>query len=276
MGDRVSGRRCCAPSQGRRRADASEAMIRLVGVEKSLGGQPVLRGVDLVIPTGTLTAIIGRSGGGKSVLLKHLIGLVQPDRGQVWVDGVELTAARAKRLQDIRRRCGVLFQGAALFDSLTVRENVAFPLRETLRLPEAEALRRADQKLDKVDLSGMGHKFPAELSGGMKKRVGLARALALEPEILLFDEPTTGLDPVTARTIRDLIVASHRRLGCTTVLVSHDLQEVRALSDGVAFLSEGRIAAIGPTADLAGMSDPSLQEFLSAGGLGGQQVQRVA
>ena len=251
-------------------------MIRLVGVEKALGGQPVLRGVDLIIPKGKLTAIIGRSGEGKSVLLKHLIGLVKPDRGQVWVDGVELTAVRAKRLQDIRRRCGVLFQGAALFDSLTVRENVAFPLRETLGLPEPEVLRRADQKLLEVALPGMGHKLPAELSGGMKKRVGLARALALEPEILLFDEPTTGLDPVTARTIRDLIVASHRRLGCTTVLVSHDLQEVLALADCVAFLADGKIAAIGPTADLAQMGGPSLREFLSAGGLGVRRAQLVA
>ncbi len=251
-------------------------MIRLVGVERTLGGQPVLRGVNLIIPEGKVTAIIGRSGEGKSVLLKHMIGLLQPDRGEVWVNGVELTSVRAKRLKDIRRRCGVLFQGAALFDSLTVWENVAFPLRETLRLPEPDVRRRADQLLEEVGLADMGYKYPAELSGGMKKRVGLARALALEPEIVLFDEPTAGLDPVTARTIRDLIVDSHRRLGCTTVLVSHDLQEVLTLADCVAFLADGKIAVSSPTADLARVSDPSLREFLSAGGLGGRRLQRVA
>jgi len=162
-------------------------MIKLVGVEKTLGGQPVLCGVDLTIPAGKLTTIIGRSGGGKSVLLKHMIGLLQPDRGQVWVDGIEISRLRGKALNEVRKRFAMLFQGAALFDSLTVFENVAFPLREKLRLADAEVVRRVEEMLEQVGLSGMGHKFPAELSGGMKKRAGLARALVMEPEIILFD-----------------------------------------------------------------------------------------
>ena len=169
-------------------------MIKLVGVEKTLGGQRVLQGVDFDIPAGKLTTIIGRSGEGKSVLLKHMIGLLQPDRGQVWVGDKEISRMRGKALNEVRKRFAMLFQGAALFDSLTVFENVAFPLREKLRMKGAEVSRRADEKLEQVGLAGMGHKYPAELSGGMKKRAGLARALVMEPEIILFDE----LNAVTA------------------------------------------------------------------------------
>ncbi|MGH7254465.1 MAG: ABC transporter ATP-binding protein, partial [Nitrospirales bacterium] len=169
-------------------------MIKLVGVEKRFGEQAVLRGVDLTVPAGKVTTIIGASGGGKSVLLKHMIGLLQPDRGEVWVDGLEISRLRASRLNEVRKRFAMLFQGAALFDSLSVFDNVAFPLREKARLSEPDVRRRVEDMLDRVGLAGMGHKFPAELSGGMKKRAGLARALVMEPEILLFDEPTTGLD----------------------------------------------------------------------------------
>src|SRR5574339_1319179 len=190
-------------------------MIKLVGVEKTLGGQRVLQGLDLDIPAGKLTTIIGRSGEGKSVLLKHMIGLLQPDAGQVWVDGVEISRLRGKALNEVRKRFAMLFQGAALFDSLTVFENVAFPLREKLRMKGAEVSRRGDEKLEQVGLGGMGHKYPAELSGGMKKRTGLARALVMEPEIILFDEPTTGLDPLMAKTIRELIVGMQRAIGFT-------------------------------------------------------------
>jgi len=182
-------------------------MIKLVGVEKTLGGQRVLQGVDLTIPTGKLTTVIGKSGEGKSVLLKHMIGLMQPDRGEVWVGDVEISRLRGARLNDVRKRFSMLFQGAALFDSLTVFENVAFPLREKLRMKGPDVARRVDEKLEQVGLAGMGHKFPSELSGGMRKRAGLARALVMEPEIILFDEPTTGLDPLMAKSIHDLIVA---------------------------------------------------------------------
>src|SRR5574342_1225073 len=174
-------------------------MIKLVGVEKTLGGQRVLQGVDLTIPVGKLTTVIGKSGEGKSVLLKHMIGLLQPDEGEVWVDGTDISRLRGHALNEVRKRFAMLFQGAALFDSLTVFENVAFPLREKLRMKEPEVTRRVEEKLEQVGLAAMGHKFPAELSGGMKKRAGLARALVMEPEIMLFDEPTTGLDPLMAK-----------------------------------------------------------------------------
>jgi len=242
-------------------------MIKLVGVEKTLGGQPVLRGVDLDIPAGKLTTIIGGSGGGKSVLLKHVIGLMQPDRGEVWVDGIEISRLKGRALNDVRKKFAMLFQGAALFDSLTVFENVAFPLREKLRLAETEVARRVEEKLEQVGLSGMGHKFPAELSGGMKKRVGLARALVMEPEIILFDEPTTGLDPLMANTIHDLIVGMHRTLGFTAVMVSHEIPEIFLISDWVAMLKDGKIAAMAPSADFQKTTDPAIREFISVGSM---------
>ena len=240
-------------------------MIKLVGVEKTLGGQPVLRGVDLTIPAGKLTTIIGRSGEGKSVLLKHMIGLLQPDRGEVWVDGVEISRLRGKALNEVRKRFAMLFQGAALFDSLTVFGNVAFPLREKLRLAEKDVVRKVEEKLEQVGLSDMGHKFPAELSGGMKKRVGLARALVMEPEIILFDEPTTGLDPLMAKTIHDLIVAMHRTFGFTAVMVSHEIPEIFSISDWVAMLKEGKIAAMAPSPEFQRTTDQAIQEFISVG-----------
>ena len=242
----------------------SPSTIKLIGVEKTLGGTPVLRGVNLVIPPGKLTTIIGRSGEGKSVLLKHIIGLMQPDRGEVWVDGLEISRLKGKRLNQVRERFAMLFQGAALFDSLTVFENVAFPLRERRHLPEPEVIRRVEEKLEQVGLSGMGHKYPAELSGGMKKRAGLARALVMEPEIILFDEPTTGLDPLMAKTIRELIVTMHRTLGFTAVMVSHDIQEIFAISDWVAMLRQGAIAAMAPPAEFQRTSDQGIREFITA------------
>lgn len=242
-------------------------MIKLVGVEKTLGGQPVLCGVDLTIPAGKLTTIIGRSGGGKSVLLKHMIGLLQPDRGEVWVDGTEISRLRGKALNEVRKRFAMLFQGAALFDSLTVFENVAFPLREKLRLPDADVVRRVEEKLEQVGLSGMGHKFPAELSGGMKKRAGLARALVMEPEIILFDEPTTGLDPLMAKTIHDLIVAMHRTFNFTAIMVSHEIPEIFSISDWVAMLKDGKIAAMAPSAEFQRTTDPAVLEFIAIDGV---------
>ncbi|MGH7232748.1 MAG: ABC transporter ATP-binding protein, partial [Nitrospiraceae bacterium] len=226
----------------------------------------VLNGIDLAIPAGKLTTIIGRSGGGKSVLLKHIIGLLQPDRGEVWVDDIDISRLKAKELNDVRKRFSMLFQGAALFDSLTVFENVAFPLREKLRLPQAEVVRRVEEKLEQVGLSGMGHKFPAELSGGMKKRTGLARALVMEPEIMLFDEPTTGLDPLMAKTIHDLIVETQRRFRFTAVMVSHEIPEIFSISDWVAMLKDGKIAVMAPTAEFQQTTDPAVREFITVGG----------
>ncbi len=241
-------------------------MIKLVGVEKTLGGQRVLQGVDLTIPTGKLTTVIGKSGEGKSVLLKHMIGLMQPDRGEVWVGDIEISHLKGKALNDIRKRFAMLFQGAALFDSLSVFENVAFPLREKLRMKGPEVTRRVDEKLEQVGLAGMGHKFPAELSGGMRKRAGLARALVMEPEIILFDEPTTGLDPLMVKSIHDLIVAMQRRFKFTAVMVSHEIPEIFGISDWVAMLKKGRIAEMAPAAEFSRTTDPEIREFISVGG----------
>ncbi len=239
-------------------------MITLVGAEKTLGGKPVLRGVNLTIPAGQLTTLIGRSGEGKTVPLKHMIGLLRPDRGEVWVDGVEISRLKGKRLNEVRTRFAMLFQGAALFDSLTVFENIAFPLRARLGLPDREVAPRVQEVLDRVGLPGMGDKRPAELSGGMKKRVGLARALVMEPEILLIDEPTTGLDPLTARRIHELIVTMHQALGFTAVMVSHDIPEIIAISDWVAMVRDGRIAAMAPPAVFGPTADRGIREFIMA------------
>jgi phospholipid/cholesterol/gamma-HCH transport system ATP-binding protein len=219
----------------------------------------------LEIPPGKLTTIIGRSGEGKSVLLKHIIGLLQPDRGQVWVDGIELSRLKGRALNEVRKRFAMLFQSAALFDSLSVFENVAFPLREKLRLSNSEIATRVEEKLEQVGLSGMGHKFPAELSGGMKKRTGLARALVMEPEIVLFDEPTTGLDPLMAKTIHDLIVSTQRKFGFTGVMVSHQIPEIFSISDWVAMLKDGRIALMAPAQEFQRTSEPEIREFISVG-----------
>ena len=241
-------------------------MIKLVGVEKTLGKQAVLRGVDLTIPTGKLTTIIGRSGEGKSVLLKHIIGLMQPDRGEVWIDGTNIARLKGQALNEVRKKFAMLFQGAALFDSMTVFENVAFPLREKLRLKGDVVTRRVEEKLDQVGLKGMGHKFPAELSGGMRKRAGLARALVMEPEIILFDEPTTGLDPLMAKAIHDLIVAMQHQFKFTAVMVSHEIPEIFGISDYVAMLKHGRIAEMAPSSEFVKTTDEEIREFIFVGG----------
>lgn len=241
-------------------------MLKLVGVTKTLGGQQVLRGVDLVVPKGKLTTIIGRSGEGKSVLLKHMIGLLQPDAGEVWVDDIEISRLRGHALNEVRKRFAMLFQGAALFDSLTVFENVAFPLREKLRLKGSEVTSRVEEKLDQVGLTGMGHKFPAELSGGMRKRAGLARALVMQPEIMLFDEPTTGLDPLMAKSIHDLITSMQRTFKFTAVMVSHEIPEIFGISDYVAILKHGKIAAMAEPFEFQRTTDPEIKEFISVGG----------
>lgn len=241
-------------------------MIKLVGVEKTLGKQAVLRGVDLTIPTGKLTTIIGRSGEGKSVLLKHIIGLMQPDRGEVWIDGTDIARLKGPALNEVRKKFAMLFQGAALFDSMTVFENVAFPLREKLRLKGDVVTRRVEEKLEQVGLKGMGHKYPAELSGGMRKRAGLARALVMEPEIILFDEPTTGLDPLMAKAIHDLIVAMQQQFRFTAVMVSHEIPEIFGISDYVAMLKNGRIAEMAPSSEFVNTTDEEIREFIFVGG----------
>ena len=237
-------------------------MIRVEGLAKSFGRQAVLRGVDLEMPTGSITVIIGRSGGGKSVFLKHLLGLLRPDAGHVLVDGAEVTSLRGRALDEVRRRYGVVFQGGALFDSMSCVENVAFPLREKLRLPRAEMDKRVEAALAQVGLEGIGAKYPAEISGGMRKRVAIARALVIEPEIVFFDEPTTGLDPILVNTIHRLIKDLHRRFRFTAVMVSHEIPEIFEIADRVAMLHQGRIVEVGPPAAIQQSETRVVRQFI--------------
>jgi phospholipid/cholesterol/gamma-HCH transport system ATP-binding protein len=237
-------------------------VTKVVGLRKSFHGQPVLRGVDLEVPDGSITVIIGRSGGGKSVFLKHLLGLLRPDSGRIEVGGVDLAGLRGRPLDEVRKRYGVVFQGGALFDSMTCRENVAFPLREKTRLTRAEIAAKVDTALERVGLAGIGGKYPEEVSGGMRKRVAIARALVTEPEIVFFDEPTTGLDPVLVNTIHQLILDLHRRSKFTAVMVSHEIPEVFHLADRIGMLHEGRIVEIGPPEAIQNSQNPIVRQFI--------------
>ncbi len=237
-------------------------MIRVRGLQKRFGAQAVLRGLDLDIATGEIIVVIGRSGGGKSVLLKHLIGLLRPDAGTVVVDGVEITRLRGRDLDRVRDRYGVVFQGGALFDSMSVYDNVAFPLREKSLLAADEIHDRVQEKLEQVGLTGMGTKNPAEISGGMRKRVAIARALVTEPEIVFFDEPTTGLDPILVNTIHHLIVELHRKFRFTAVMVSHEIPEIFEIADRVAMLHDGVIVEVGPPDAVRTSANPVVQHFI--------------
>lgn len=238
-------------------------MIKLINLVRTFNEQRVLNGLNLEVPQGKITVIIGKSGAGKSVLLKHIAGLLKPDSGQVIIDGFDLTRARPKELQEFRKRLGVLFQGGALFDSLNIFENVAFPLREKTRLSEAEIRKRVHERLAQVNLPPeVASKYPDELSGGMKKRAALARALIQEPEILLFDEPVTGLDPPMTNTVFHLITKTHQESGYTGVVVSHDIPEVFQIADFVAMLYEGRIIASGTPQEMQRFPDPVVQSFI--------------
>ena len=237
-------------------------MIKVERLWKSFRGTPVLRGIDLEVPDGTITVIIGRSGGGKSVFLKHLIGLLRPDSGRVLVDGVDVGALRGRALDEVRKRYGVVFQGGALFDSMTCRENVAFPLREKTRLSRTDIAKQVDTALERVGLAGIGDKYPEEVSGGMRKRVAFARALVTQPEIVFFDEPTTGLDPVLVNTIHRLIRDLHQTSRFTAIMVGHEIPEVFEIADRVGMLHEGRIVEIGSPAEIQRSSNPIVQQFI--------------
>jgi phospholipid/cholesterol/gamma-HCH transport system ATP-binding protein len=235
--------------------------IALAGVTKAFRGKPVLRGVDLEIGTGETTVILGGSGSGKSVCMKHMIGLLRADAGEIRVFGRDVTRLSESAWVEVRRDFGMVFQSAALFDSLSVYENVAYPIREHERWEEARVAERVAWCLAAVGLAGVERPLTAELSGGMRKRVGVARAIALGPKIILYDEPTTGLDPANSRRIGELIQRLQRELGATSVVVTHDLELAFAIADRVALLKDGRIAVEGPAAALRGGEHPALREF---------------
>lgn len=238
-------------------------MIETRNIRKRFGTQHVLAGVDLKIESGEAVAIVGRSGCGKSILLKHLIGLLAPDSGDVLVNGKEIAHLTERELLDVRREFGLLFQSAALFDSLTVSENVAFPLRRQRKLSESEIHSKVAEALEMVGLPGTQAKKPAELSGGMRKRVGLARAIVYRPSILLYDEPTTGLDPIASDSIDQLIRSLCSHLKATTVVVTHDMRSVRTIAERVLLLHEGRIYANQKTPDLFASTDPVVHQFVN-------------
>ncbi|HYI01863.1 ABC transporter ATP-binding protein [Hyalangium sp.] len=239
-------------------------MIQIVNLHKMFGEHKVLTGINLTIPEGKTCVILGGSGSGKTVLMKHMIGLLKPDEGQVIVDGEDLVPLGDARLEQIRRKFGMVFQAAALFDSMTVYENVAFPLREHRKELSEEQIRAlVRSKLELMSLPpSVEAKFPADLSGGMRKRVGLARAVVMEPKIVLYDEPTTGLDPITTDSVDEMILAAQARLKVTSVVISHDIASAFNVGDYIAFLSKGLIIEFGPPEQLRSSEHPIVKNFL--------------
>lgn len=237
-------------------------MIKIIDLKKSFNSKKVLDGVNLEIEKGKITVIIGRSGEGKSVLIKHIIGLLKPDLGEILLDGQDITKMTERELNEVHRRFGMLFQGAALFDSMTVGENVAFPLREHTEMPEVDLKNVIKEKLRLVGLKNVENMMPADLSGGMKKRVGLARAIAMDPEIVLFDEPTTGLDPVMSDNVATLILDTQRNLKTTYIVITHDIPLTYKIADKIAMLHEGRIVEQGDVDYMKSSPNPILRQFL--------------
>lgn len=240
----------------------SETMIEVRQLRKSFGSHRILDGVEFSIEKGESIVIIGRSGGGKSVLLKHLIALLKPDAGQVLIQGQDIVPLNERQLLPVRHKFGMLFQGAALFDSLTVAENIGFAFRRDRELPEAEVARRVAEVLEMVDLPGIEKKNPAELSGGMRKRVGLARAIIYQPEIVLYDEPTTGLDPIVSDSIDQLILRVRDKLQVTSVVVTHDMRSARRLGQRILMLHKKRIYAAGTPDEIFNSPDPVVRQFV--------------
>ncbi|NUM74115.1 ATP-binding cassette domain-containing protein [candidate division KSB1 bacterium] len=239
-------------------------MIVIEDLKKKFEELPVLRGVNLTIEDGCTTAIIGGSGCGKSVLLKHIIGLLKPDSGSVFVDGDNIPQLPYPRLVEVRKKIGMVFQGSALFDSMTIEENMAMGLARHTKLASADIKKRISESLTMVGLAGVEPKFPAELSGGMKKRAAIARALVMKPQFLLYDEPTTGLDPPRADSINQVIFDLNEQLGVTSVVVTHDMHSVYRVAHKVAMLHEGRIHFYGTPAELAQCNEPAVLEFLES------------
>jgi len=241
---------------------AERPMIDVVDLHKSFGDHQVLTGINLSIPEGSTCVILGGSGSGKTVLMKHMIGLLKPDSGEVYVDGEDIVPLDAEGLEQMRKKFGMVFQAAALFDSMTVYENVSFPLKEHTKVSEEEAREIVRQKLEIVGLERVEDKYPADLSGGMRKRVGLARAIVLDPKIVLYDEPTTGLDPITTDYVDEMILDAKRELGVTSVVISHDIASSFKVADVLAVLYEGKIVASGPPEAVRRSEHPHVRQFL--------------
>lgn len=243
-------------------------MIEIINLCKSFDGHKVLNNLNLTINTGETTVIIGRSGCGKSVLLKHIIGLLKPDDGQILIDSKDVAGMDEKELNALRLRFGMLFQGAALFDSLNVLENVAFGMIEHTAATKDEIAKRVKECLTLVGLKGIEDKKPAELSGGMRKRVGLARAICMKPAIMLYDEPTTGVDPIMGDAINDLIVELHNKLKVTSIAVTHDMTSAYKIANKIAMLYNGRIIAFGTPGEIKNSQDPFVRQFITGAGKG--------
>jgi phospholipid/cholesterol/gamma-HCH transport system ATP-binding protein len=241
-------------------------MIEIKNIKKSFNGKAVLTGIDLVIPDGMSTVIVGMSGCGKTVLLKSIIGLIKPDEGNIFVNGEEITKMKRKDLYRIREKFGVLFQGAALFDSMTVAENIGLALEEHTDHSESTIRERVRQKLAVVGLSGVEDINPAELSGGMKKRVGLARALIMDPQFVFFDEPTTGLDPIMADNINNLILETHKKLNITSVIVTHDMVSAFKIGDRIAMIKDGHIIFMGTPSEFKQNKKKEIKQFVEGKG----------
>src|SRR3989337_1997590 len=237
-------------------------MIKIIDLKKSFNDKKVLDGVNMEIEKGKITVIIGRSGEGKSVLIKHIIGLLKPDSGKILIDGHDMTKMREREFIEVLKRFGMLFQGAALFDSMTVAENVGFPLKEHTDLSDKEIRKIVSEKLRRVGLVGVEDMMPADLSGGMKKRVGLARAIVMDPEIVLFDEPTTGGGPILADSIAAMMLDTQRSLKTTYILITHDIPFTYKIADKIAMLHEGRIVQEGTVDEMKKNPDPIIRQFL--------------
>jgi len=237
-------------------------MIEFKGIWKAFGDKEVLRGVDLAVQTGQILFIIGSSGAGKSVLVKHLVGLLRADKGQIFLDGRDVTNLREHEFYEVRKRCAMVFQNSTLFDSMTLLENVALPIRKHLKCSPKESARLAMQRLALVEMDRVADRYPAEFGDGMRKKVAIARALTLDPEYIIFDEPTTGVDPISARIVDNVILELSRRTGVTSVVISHDLRSIFGIADRIAFLYKGQLRLDGTRDDFRQSDDPVVRQFI--------------